>query len=293
MKEYKTIDEQIELLKSRGLIINDEDLNEAKDFLMRNNYYRISGYSLTLRKHDVFYPGVTMGNIIDIYNFDREMRNLLLWAIEIIEVNAKSIYAHLFSKKYGGLGYLDSSYFTDAGKHAAILAKSADAISQRLNHEAYLQHYINDLKEDLPLWAFVDLLTISDISILYQISDEPLKKEIALQYKLTHTEAPNVLSNFLHGMTIIRNLCAHDSRIFNRLFVRKPDLNKKERLLLRRDKNGQPDNSHLFGYILIIKRMLSAEEFATFKARLVNLHKQIPFVNMRYYGFPDNWERMI
>lgn len=50
-KDFKTIDEQIEILRSRGLIIEDE--TEAKDFLFRNNYYRISGYSLTLRKNDV------------------------------------------------------------------------------------------------------------------------------------------------------------------------------------------------------------------------------------------------
>lgn len=50
-KDFKTIDEQIEILRSRGLTIEDEA--EAKDFLLRNNYYRVSGYSLTLRKNDV------------------------------------------------------------------------------------------------------------------------------------------------------------------------------------------------------------------------------------------------
>ena len=51
-KDFKTIDEQIEILRSRGLSIEEEA--EAKDFLLRNNYYRVSGYSLTLRKNDVF-----------------------------------------------------------------------------------------------------------------------------------------------------------------------------------------------------------------------------------------------
>lgn len=51
-KIFKTVDEQLELLRSRGLIISDDA--KAKDFLLRNNYYRISGYSLTLRKNDIF-----------------------------------------------------------------------------------------------------------------------------------------------------------------------------------------------------------------------------------------------
>lgn len=51
-KDFRTIDEQVELLRSRGLTIEDEA--EAKEFLLRNNYYRVSGYSLTLRKNDIF-----------------------------------------------------------------------------------------------------------------------------------------------------------------------------------------------------------------------------------------------
>ena len=62
-KDFKTIDEQIEILRSRGLTIEDE--TEAKDFLLRNNYYRVSGYSLTLRKNDVFAKSAKFQNIED------------------------------------------------------------------------------------------------------------------------------------------------------------------------------------------------------------------------------------
>lgn len=55
-KPFLTIEEQIKLLRKRGLDIPDEQLNEARKFLLNNNYYRISGYTLTLRKEDSFYP---------------------------------------------------------------------------------------------------------------------------------------------------------------------------------------------------------------------------------------------
>ncbi len=71
-KDFKTIDEQLEILRSRGLIIDDENI--AKDFLLYNNYYRISGYSLTLRKNNIFSKSASFQNIIDIYNFDHELR---------------------------------------------------------------------------------------------------------------------------------------------------------------------------------------------------------------------------
>ncbi|MBR1708029.1 MAG: Abi family protein [Clostridia bacterium] len=74
-KGFKTIKEQIDLLKSRGLTISDEVA--AGNFLLRNNYYRVSGYSLTLRNHDVFYSSATFQNIVDIYLFDHELRHLM------------------------------------------------------------------------------------------------------------------------------------------------------------------------------------------------------------------------
>ena len=50
-KPYLTIDEQIKLLSSdRDLII--DDINKAKEALLNLNYYRLSGYFLTLRKNN-------------------------------------------------------------------------------------------------------------------------------------------------------------------------------------------------------------------------------------------------
>ena len=95
-KEFRTIDEQLEILHSRGLNIENEE--NAKNFLLHNNYYRISGYSLTLRKNDVFSPNATLQNIVDIYNFDHEFRHVLLKYIEIIEVTFKSVYAYEFTQ---------------------------------------------------------------------------------------------------------------------------------------------------------------------------------------------------
>ena len=290
-KGFKTIAEQIELLKSRGLEIPDEVA--AGDFLLRNNYYRVSGYSLTLRNHDVFYPSTTFQNIVDIYSFDHELRHLLLQYIECIEVSIKSVYAYEFAKVYGPAGYLDASHFTDAVQHANTLQRIDDQKDKRHPHEAYLKHFIDELGQDIPLWACVDLMTISDISFLYKISEEPIKKAVAAYYGLTMTSGHQILGGFMHSMTIIRNLCAHGSRLFNRLFEQKPSLNRREQALLIRDADGSIDNAHLYGFILVMRRLLTKDEFADFKSRLCALAKKYPFVSMRYYGFRDDWEAML
>ena len=287
-KEFKTIKEQIDLLKSRGLTIPDEAI--AGSFLLRNNYYRVSGYSLTLRNHDVFYSSATFQNIMDIYLFDHEFRHLLLHFLECIEVSLKSIYAYEFAKVYGPTGYLDTSHFTDAAQHTNTLQKIEEQKNKRHPHEAYLKHFIDDLGQDIPLWACVDLMTISDISFLYKISEDPIKKSVAIHYGLTMNSGHLILEGFMHSMTIIRSLCAHGSRLFNRLFEQKPSLNRKEQTLLIVNRDGTKDNAHLYGFILVMRRLLTLEEFADFKQRLILLTKKYPFVSMKYYGFRDDWE---
>jgi len=247
-KDFKTIDEQIEILRSRGLTIEDE--TEAKDFLFRNNYYRISGYSLTLRKNDVFAKSATFRNIEDIYHFDHEFRHIILHHIETIEVQMKSIYAYEFTKAYGPLGYLDSKNFTNPTKHKEIIDKANQQKKQRLTHEAYLKHFVNDLHQE-------------------------------------------ILGQYMHSMTIIRNLCAHGSRIYNRLFEQKPSLNKREQSLLIRREDGTMDNAHFFGFFLIMKRLLPVRDFSEMKEAVIALSKKYPFVRLDYYGFAKDWNKKL
>jgi abortive infection bacteriophage resistance protein len=57
-KPFKSINEQIDLLKERGLII--EDIPYAYRILSHVNYYRLSGYTLTLRRNDEFHKNITL-----------------------------------------------------------------------------------------------------------------------------------------------------------------------------------------------------------------------------------------
>lgn len=287
-KDFKSIDEQLGILRSRGLAIDDDEL--AKDFLLHNNYYRVSGYSLTLRKNDLFSKNAKFQNIIDIYNFDHELRHILLKYIEIIEVTFKSIYAYEFTQVHGAVGYLNSSFFSNETKHHDIIQKSEVQKAMRLPHEAYLKHFVSDLHQDIPLWAYVDLLTIADISFLYSISEESIKKAVANHFSLSMSKNDSILGRFMHSMTIIRNLCAHGSRLYNRLFEQKPSLNKKELNLLCKKADGTVDNAHLYGFIFIMKRLLKTEDFVSMKREIEALTKKYPFVSMGYYGFRNDWK---
>ncbi len=290
-KDFKTVEQQLEILRSRGLSITDDA--KAKDFLLHNNYYRISGYSLTLRKNDVFSKSATFQNIIDIYHFDHELRHIILEYMEIIEVRMKSVYAYEFTKVHGPVGYLDDTHFINKAKHKEIIDKANQQKTQRLPHEAYLKHFVNDLGQPIPLWAYVDLLTISDISFLYSISEQRIKREVANTFGLTMSKGPEILGQHMHSMTIIRNLCAHGSRIYNRLFEQKPSLNAKEKALLIVDKNNNIDNAHFYGFVLVMKRLLPADIFSEMKNSIISLTQKYPFVRMDYYGFRSDWKEKL
>ena len=290
-KDFRTIKEQLEILRSRGLTIDDE--TAAGDFLLRNNYYRVSGYSLTLRKNDIFFKSAVFQNIMDIYNFDHEFRHILLQYLEVIEVQMKSVYAYEFTKVHGPVGYLDASFFTSRARHEEIIKKAEQQKLQRLPHEAYLKHFVNDLQQDIPLWAYVDLLTISDISFLYAISEQPVKDAVARTFGLSMGKGASILGSYMHSMTIIRNLCAHGSRIYNRLFEQKPSLNKAEKALLMKNSSGELDNAHFYGFLLIMRRILPETEFNGLKGSIIALTEKYPFVRMDYYGFRSDWQQKL
>ena len=105
-KPFKSLEDQVDLLESRGLIIDDRDM--ALEYLQRINYYKISAYSLTLRKNDTFYKNIHFSNIIELYDFDNDFRlNYLKYSIHV-ETASKSYIAYYHTREYGPLGYLNN-----------------------------------------------------------------------------------------------------------------------------------------------------------------------------------------
>lgn len=111
-KTFKTLDEQIEILKSKGLTINDYE--KTKEILFRENYFFVNGYRhLLTDSNGKFVKGATFDELYSIFIFDRRLRNIFFKNIMIIENNIKSIISYQLSKKYGykEKNYLDYKNF--------------------------------------------------------------------------------------------------------------------------------------------------------------------------------------
>ena len=85
-KTFKNLDEQIELLTKKGLIIDDIDY--AKEILLRENYFFLSGYRHLFLREDgsrKFKTNTNFREIYGLFNFDRQLRNILFKNILIVE----------------------------------------------------------------------------------------------------------------------------------------------------------------------------------------------------------------
>mgnify|MGYP003571393664 CR=1 FL=1 len=265
VKQFKTIDEQVEILKDKGLTITDEE--KTKNILLRENYFFINGYRQVFMKSSNekrFIDGVTFDELYALFCFDRNIRNIMFKNLLIVENNLKSTFSYHLSSKYGyrEKDYLKMSNFTtDITKHRQV----ADVINKmkrqiRINakqHTATL-HYLTNYGY-IPMWILVKVLSFGIISELYMILKYEDKKEIANFYGMDVED----LSIFLPIMSNYRNLCAHEDILYNYKTQRTIPNNKYHKGLdipMVEDEYIYGKND-LFSLVIMFKYMLSDDDF--------------------------------
>lgn len=294
-KPFKTIDEQIDLLENeKGLIINSKEY--AKYCLSNLNYYRISGYSLTLKKCDKFANNISFEDIMQIYNFDRELKLLLLTYLEDIEISLRTHIAYELGKQdtdpNAHISYMGSNNFISESHYNRFL----DDIRADIEHckeEAFIKHHKRKYGSLLPSWVLVETLSFGKISKFFSSLSVPLQKSISENYynNIRYT----ALNNLFEGLVILRNICAHHSRLYNRGISLKPDFSTKEinYLIKQRYESGQIGSSLFFRLLVIIR----LSPLPNIKEDIITNIKQLcgkyPFVDLRYYGFKPNWIEII
>lgn len=284
-----TIDAQIEHLKQRGLAISDEA--RAAHYLTHLNYYRLRAYWLPLEadaKQHVFKDGTNFETALDLYVFDRKLRLLLLDAIERIEVSLRTQWSYHLALKYGAHAYLDVKHFKHAAKHEAALKALADEVNR--SDETFIRHYLNTYTEPPlpPIWVVTEILTLGQLSRWYENLAQPADRQaIAKVYGLDET----VLTSFFHHLSIIRNLCAHHSRLWNRRFTFIAKLPKRPKELAPCFNLNSPRN--IYNTLVLIRYMLAiVSPNSLWEERLVNLLKEHPEVDPVAMGFPEGWAKL-
>lgn len=282
-----SFEEQANLLIKRGLIV-DRDLliGRLKDV----NYYRLSGYLYPYRQsNDNYKTGTTFDKVWRHYTFDRRLRLIVMDAIERFEVSIKTQLIYALAHSTGAFGYAAASNFPglSAEDHGRLIKTIADEAER--SKEKFVDHFKNkygDKQEHLPLWMAGEIMSFGCALTLYRGVSDKIKRNIASHYGIPDV----VLTSWLHTINVIRNTCAHHSRLWNREFGVKPFIPRK---------NKYPDwhepvairQNRIFGILTILHYLLriSAPQ-SNWKTRLCALLDEYPEISRWSMGFPDNWK---
>jgi abortive infection bacteriophage resistance protein len=281
---------QVDKLEARGLIVADR-INAAK-ILTCISYYRFSAYCYPFRQRDQngqilddIVAGTSWEEIVRFYEFDRHLRLLILDAIERVEVAIRTQLTYHLADTHGAFAHTDAAIFHPKFDHSNWLAK-VEQETKRSSDE-FIQHYQREYNgfPTIPLWMLTEILSLGNLSYLYQGLQADVKRPIATYFNLH----PKRLADWLHTLTYVRNVCAHHSRLWNRELAIRPDKAKEKEWL----PPVTPRNDRIFYVLLMLRHLLNATGSGQDWAKQVT-QLLAPFAENRQWraamGIPAQWE---
>lgn len=250
-----TFEQQLKMLTSRGLIIQDRDV--AFKHVSNISYYRLSAYWYPFRVRnslgevtDQIEANTSLEEVIQLYEFDRQLRLLVMDAIERIEVALRIQMAHHLAHTYGAFAHTNFKYFHSNFEHDNWLHKIELETSR--SSDEFIRHYQNqyDGFPTVPIWMLTEVMSLGGLSILYRGLQHNDKKLVAKHFNVHHKR----LADWLHTFTYIRNVCAHHSRLWNRELAIRPDQNRQAEWL----PPFTPRNDRIFYILLMLRYLLRA-----------------------------------
>lgn len=286
LKKHSSLQEQIELLRSRGLIIGDD--REVEAVLANVNYYRLSGYlhDFKAADSDQYIEGLTWRRLKRIYDFDRKFTRILMFALEDIEETFKTRLSYTLTSAFPNnpLIYTEPTIYRDIKQYVRFI--------NIFNKEKYnnrklpfVKHHEKKYGGDLPMWVAVELFTMGNLQAIYDNLISKFQKSLAKAYGT----GPNQLSSWLENLTYTRNHLAHYMRIYNFNFGRTPaECSKHPRTFAP---------SHMiFDQIFVMACMYSDPNewndyvLTEIKSLLEEYSEDIVLCDI---GFPEDWEPIL
>lgn len=303
-KQFKNLDEQIEIFRYKGLVIENEEY--AKEVLLRENYFFLTGYRHLLMKEKntkEYKDGATFEELYSIFLFDRQFRNLIFKNLLIVENNAKSIFSYQLSKKYG---YKENDYLKPANFDMApektrqvndLIKKMKRQVRVNGYQHSATMHYLNNYGY-IPLWVLVKVLSFGIISEFFTILKQEDKIAISRIYNIDVED----LANYFSILANYRNVCAHEDILYENKTQRTIN-NTVYHILLnipRQDGEYIQGKNDLFALLIILRQILSNDDV---KNLILELSKIIDNLKMNLHtisidavldrmGFPSNWKEI-
>ncbi len=290
IKEFKTYNEQIDILVRRGMDIEDRD--EAIFLLQQVSYYRLSGYCYPFREFknssraDTFFPGTRLRDVVDLYRFDSRLRTATFTALTPIELAIRTHLGH-------ELGRLDplihlKPYMLGATAHSSEYNRWRKHYNRELesSREDFVKHHKQKYDGKLPVWAATEIMDWGSLTYLYEFSPRSVQDAISSRCGLN---APQ-LHSWLKALNIVRNICAHHGRLFNRVHAISPKLPAQG---THTDLDCiNTDWKRTFGQLTLVQLLLDRLNVGNKKLlpTVVQSFPEVQIVPISHMGAPDNWQ---
>lgn len=287
-KPATTYAQQVVLLQQRGMVIDDPA--EAEFYLQHLNYYRLGAYWLPFEADHATHalkPGTRFTDVLNLYLFDRELRLLVLDAIERVEVSVRSQWAYQLAKRHGPHAHLDVTLAFKTHLWKINLDKLTEELDR--SDETFIKHLKLNYSEALPpVWAVFEVMSLGLLSRWYNnLKPMPARSAIAGVYGADQ----KALESWLRHLSLVRNTCAHHSRLWNREFTITPQLPHSKPAGLAAQ--CQPGSRKLYNTLVILLHCLDViAPRHRWRNRLKDLLTRyaIPVTAM---DFPACWEQMV
>lgn len=277
-----TIDKQIGILESRGMIIADKEL--ATDFLNKVSYYRFVGYALHYehfedrnRTHK-YKAGTTFEDVVSLYYFDDKLRSILFDAITHVEVAFRTqICLHMALKTNDSHWQLNKRHVNAQFNHEKFMEEIEKEINR--SHEIFIKSYREKYTvPELPAsWMMIEIISFGNWSKLYKsLEDKEVKKDVADYFNLK----PYQLESWIQSITAIRNICAHHGRLWNLSLTTQPFITKK----MKKVYNPVQQKKIVVVLDVISELLKPLNEYDDFIHNLNNLFNQYPHIPITSTG---------
>ena len=303
-KKFSSFSDQVSWISDeKGIKIKDREY--AEEMLRQIGYFPLMGgykHLFRILNTKKYKAGTSFEEIVSLYKFDAELRELFFKYLLQIERHMRSLMSYYFTEMYGAeqKQYLDVNNYNNTKRNHATIVKLIATLKRATTTTDYT--YINYYRKtygEIPLWVLANVLTFGNLSKMFQVFPQSLKSKVSKNFEPLNQHQ---MEQFLSVLTKYRNVCAHGERLFTyRTVDAIADTPLHKKLSLPQSgnqyKKGKQD---LFAVVIAFRYLLPGKDFLEFKRNLI---KEIDRVNRKVehiseiellnkMGFPENWKNI-
>ena len=296
-KKVMSVAELVEKCKAAQMTINSDE--EAVALFTKIGFYRFRGYAYQFydKETKTYRPGTSLERVLQIYRFDKALSHLIFRFITEIEVALRANLTNALLGKYDdALALYEPAIFYDKNLFWKNMSKISSEIAR--SNDPFIIHNYKQYDGQIPLWAVVEVLsfgTLSKIIKNLKRGADSAYAAFSCQYSFVSANgakvkpAQSMLASWIQATVVLRNRCAHNSRLYNRSINVVP-------VLLATDKiNNSGRYNGLYHNLMALKYLRPDDEswevFSDALSHIIDTYAS--HIQLELLGFPEDWQKHI